>query len=73
MSDLGPVTDPANDPVFEKVGLCHTCVHRTHLYSCAAFPFPSRIPMEILTGNVLHIDPYPGDNGIQFKRMIRGV
>ena len=53
-----------NDPVFEMLGLCHKCSHRRTPYTCSAFP--EGIPAHVLTGDVLHTEPYPGDNGIQF-------
>lgn len=55
----------------DAVGICHSCTHRIGLYTCEAFPHG--IPYPILTGNFLHIDPYPGDGGIRYERMIRGV
>ena len=46
--------------------ICYKCVHvNEDGQSCKAFP--DGIPGEILTGEVKHTDPYPGDNGIQFK------
>ncbi len=30
--------------------------------------FPEGIPDEIAYGDVLHLESYPGDNGIQFER-----
>ena len=54
-----------NDPVLEKVGICHTCKHRRGVWTCAAFT--ERIPNEILGGEVSHTRPYPGDNGITFE------
>ena len=30
--------------------------------------FPRGIPEEIAFGDNLHTEPYPGDNGIQFKK-----
>lgn len=62
---------PGDVPVFEAIGICHTCVHKTGVYTCKAFP--NGIPLEILTGDRLHTRPYPGDKGIQYQRMIRGV
>lgn len=55
-----------NDPVFEVVGLCHQCVHRTSVWNCRAFP--DGIPNEILRGDFLHTREFPGDHGIQFQR-----
>lgn len=39
---------------------------RTERPVCAAFP--DGIPKEIAYGNELHIQPYEGDNGIQYER-----
>lgn len=55
-----------NDPVLEVVGICHSCVHRTSLFNCKAFP--DGIPAEILRGDFMHTRPFPGDHGIQFLR-----
>lgn len=30
--------------------------------------FPQGIPAEIAYGDELHLEPYPGDNGIQFEK-----
>lgn len=57
--------------VLEAVGICHTCVHKRDVYTCDAFP--DGIPVEILTGDAIHNRPYPGDRGIRYERMIRGV
>lgn len=71
MSDLEPqplTGSPLardNDPVLEKVGICHTCAHRRGVWTCNAFT--DRIPNEILGGDVAHTSPYPGDNGIIYK------
>lgn len=56
-----------NDPEFSNVdGICHTCVHRTSLFNCRAFP--QGIPREILRGDFLHVTPYAGDRGFQYER-----
>lgn len=60
--------DSDNDPVFEKVGICHVCIHRRSLRKCNAFP--EGIPGTILVGRVDHTKPVPGDNSIQFSREI---
>lgn len=65
MTDIGPVADHRNDPKFEKVGICHRCVHRTSVRNCKAFP--DGIPGDILAGRVMHTQPYAGDRGIQFE------
>lgn len=49
------------------IAACAVCVHRYGTTPrCAAFP--KGIPMEILDGTNRHDKPYPGDNGIQYKR-----
>lgn len=56
-----------NDPKMEAVGICHTCVFRhMDLFTCRAFP--DGIPAEVLVGDFLHVDSYPGDHGIQYQR-----
>lgn len=65
---LGPVTDPANDPRFEVVGICHLCRHRRGVRTCDAFP--QGIPNDVLVGRFLHTRPYPGDNGIIFEKLL---
>ena len=38
----------------------------TRGFRCEAFP--EGIPSEIVHGDNLHLEPYPGDNGIQYER-----
>lgn len=38
----------------------------TEVDVCSAFP--QGIPAEITTGRNMHTEPYPGDNGIRYKR-----
>ena len=45
--------------------LCDLCAHQGNNETCKAFP--DGIPEEILSGDHDHHEPYPGDNGIQFK------
>lgn len=51
--------------------LCMKCRHLfenspgQYGFRCAAFPHG--IPEEILSGEVKHTRPYPGDNGIRFE------
>lgn len=47
-----------------KLSQCVFCVHEGGA-SCAAFP--GGIPMEILTNEFDHRQPYPGDGGIRFE------
>ena len=64
MSDLSPLQV---DPAFEVVGICHQCVHQhSNPFNCSAFP--EGIPKEILVGDIVHTEPYPGDQGIRYKR-----
>ena len=35
--------------------------------TCSAFPDGEGVPDEILLGENIHTEPYPGDNGIQFE------
>ena len=60
--------DEDNDPVFEKVGICHVCIHRRSTRNCTAFP--DGIPGKILVGEIDHTKPVAGDHGIQFSRKI---
>lgn len=74
MTDIAPFSsvsddDPNNNPRLATIGICHQCVHREGLYTCAAFP--DGIPREILVGDTLHTRPFAGDRGIQFKRNYR--
>lgn len=68
---LGPVTDPLNDPVFEAVGICHTCAHRKALWPATCKAFPEGIPKEIFVGEVMHTSPYPGDGGVIYKQLMQ--
>lgn len=44
---------------------CLTCKHYEGALTCAAFP--NGIPVRILTGEVDHRQPVPGDNGIRWQ------
>lgn len=50
--------------------LCQACRHHTpgQSQSCAAYP--EGIPEDILSGNIRHIIPRPGDHGIQFGKLV---
>jgi len=53
----------ANTAPVEKDGSFTT---DTGNYTCAAFP--DGIPDEISLGNNPHLEPFPGDNGIQYEK-----
>lgn len=58
------VYDKDNPIVFKT--RCHLCLHKFRgRPGCAAYP--SGIPHDLAIGNVLHEDPYPGDQGIRFE------
>jgi len=63
-----------NDLAGISLGGCR-CNQCHHVYddglSCAAFP--DGIPSEILTGEEQHEEPYPGDQGIQFRARERVI
>ena len=51
-----------------RLPTCVSCKHFNPLdeqRTCAAFP--GGIPDQIYSGEHLHLDPYPGDNGIQYE------
>lgn len=60
--------DSSNDPVFVRVGICHSCKHNRKRGKCAAFP--DGIPAQVLVGNVLHTRPISGDNGLQYEGIV---
>lgn len=44
---------------------CGACVYfRVKTTSCQAFP--DRIPIDVASGQVSHLDPLPGDHGVRF-------
>ena len=47
---------------------CLTCRHYHLGGACDAF---KKIPSEIVTGEVDHREPYPGDNGIRWEPIVR--
>jgi len=57
-TDLGHMS--LNDCVYNQCRHCHD--DGTH---CEAFP--GRIPDDILSGEMLHEHPYPGDDGVRFE------
>jgi hypothetical protein len=57
-----------HDPVFELLGICHTCKHRRQPLTCKAFP--DGIPTVILVGDFMHTKRYPGDHGVQYEQIV---
>jgi hypothetical protein len=58
-----------NDPVFEQLGICHTCKRRySNGMDCQAFP--EGIPLIILVGDHVHTEPYPGDGGLTYVPVV---
>ncbi len=53
------------------VPVCFKCRHyqgyqeQSRWYRCAAYP--DGIPKDIILARNSHLEPYPGDNGIQFE------
>lgn len=57
----------SGEPQFEVIGICGSCIwQRQNPLKCRAFP--DGIPKEILFGDFLHVKPYKGDHGVQFRR-----
>lgn len=50
------------NPVFAQ---CNDCAHYLGYGKCEAF---EKIPKEIVINKVMHDRPYPGDNGIIYKK-----
>ena len=48
---------------------CAVCRHWTIGVCCKAFP--DGIPNEIRSGKFDHKQPFPGDNGVRFERIMR--
>lgn len=50
--------------------LCQACRHHTPGQSLSCAAYPDGIPEDILSGNIRHIIPRPGDHGIQFGKLV---
>ena len=61
-------TKHLGDQKLINITMCVFCKHYVNnngKRSCSAFP--DGIPKSIMMGDVAHIKPLPGDNGIQFE------
>lgn len=69
MADEERIPDTLDGPrSFYHNRCCIGCKHRLGgrgLYSCAAFP--DGIPDDIFFDRVNHLEPYPGDGGLQWE------
>jgi hypothetical protein len=52
-------------PSFNIVGICGACTRRTGFLACQAYP--QGIPPRVLTGDIDHRFPLPGDHGLRFE------
>jgi len=69
MTDEGKFGGVGLDGVSLGDSKCSECKHlRAGGQTCDAFP--DGIPMMILSGEVLHAEPYPGAHGIRFERTV---
>lgn len=50
---------------------CITCKHYLCPTICEAFP-DGDLPVAIITGEVDHRQPYPGDHGVQWEPLLEG-
>lgn len=48
---------------------CQNCKHFDHLRRTVCAAFPGGIPLPITWGEIIHTEPFPGDNGIRFEPM----
>jgi len=51
----------------QREGTCALCARRTDVTTCEVYP--KGIPEPLLHGEVKHTSPYPGDNGVLFRRV----
>lgn len=46
---------------------CTRCKHQNVLEPWTCKAFPKGVPFKISKNKFIHIEPYPGDHGIQFE------